>query len=248
MTSRRFFVAQSLPGSQEIVLESSVSKHISSVLRLRAGEEITLFNDDGGEYPAVITTLTKKNIVVQVGSQREIKPLSPLHTHLGMVVIKGSSMDYSIQKATELGVNEITPLLSERCSVRLSVDRQATRLRHWQQISLSSCEQCNWNYPPKVHSITTMSSWMEQVKADLKIILLPQGDGNFSTTDGHPQSVALLIGPEGGFTDSEISQADRSGFLSKRLGPRTLRADTVPAAVLTLVQYLWGDLKPDDVK
>lgn len=244
MRLRRFFVAQSIQGSKEIILNSTVSKYVSSVLRLRAGDEITLFSGDGGEYPAVITKIKRKNVVALVGTRQENKSPSPLDTHLGIVVIKGGEMDYSIQKATELGVNEITPLQSERCTVRLSAERQAKRLKHWQQISLSSCERCNWNYPPRVHPITGLSDWMDGVEADLKIILLPQGDGMLSAVDVSPQSVALLIGPEGGFTASEISQAAGLGFTQKRLGPRTLRADTAPTVALTLVQYLWGDFRP----
>lgn len=242
MRTRRFFVDQSLQAGKEITLDSRVSKHISSVLRLRAGDELTLFNGDGGEHAAVVTKFINRDIIVLVRAGRVNKPKSPLFTHLGIVVIKGSLMDYSVQKATELGVNEITPLQSERCTVRLSAEREAIRLNHWQQISLSSCEQCDWNYPPKLHPITSLSTWTDRVKADLKIILLPQGEGEFSATEAYPHSVTLLIGPEGGFTRAEISRARESGFLPKRLGPRTLRADTVPAAALTLVQYLWGDL------
>lgn len=242
MTTRRFFVDQYLQAGKEITLDSRVSKHVSSVLRLRTGDELTLFNGDGGEHAAVITKFINRDIVVLVGAGRVDKLKSPLFTHLGIVVIKGSLMDYSVQKATELGVDAITPLQSERCTVRLSAEREAIRLKHWKQISLSSCEQCDWNYPPKLYPITALSAWMDRVKADLKIILLPQGDGEFCATEGTPRSVTLLIGPEGGFTGAEISHARESGFLPKRLGPRTLRADTVPTAALTLVQYLWGDL------
>jgi|TARA_Y100000310_G_scaffold240524_2_gene244350 16S rRNA (uracil1498-N3)-methyltransferase len=242
MRPRRFFVDTPLQAGQEITLESRVSNHISSVLRLRAGDELTLFNGDGGEYSSVITRSIKRDIEVLVGARQVTKTKSPLGTHLGLVVIKGSLMDYSIQKATELGVTEITPLLSERCTVRLSEQRKANRLHHWKQISWSSCEQCDWNYPPILHPTTDLSEWMDAVIADLKIVLLPQADGALSATDARPRTVALAVGPEGGFTRSEMSQASQAGFVAKRLGPRTLRADTVPAAALTLVQYLWGDL------
>jgi len=147
-------------------------------------------------------------------------------------------MDWAIQKATELGVSEITPLSSERCEVRLNDERADKRLAHWRQIAISACEQCGRSVLPIIHSPVALRDWLA-VEADLKLVLHPVAEPLAS--HAKPQSLAFLIGPEGGLSQSEVEQAAGQGFLPARLGPRVLRTETAPVVALSVAQQLWGD-------
>lgn len=148
-------------------------------------------------------------------------------------------MDWAIQKATELGAAEITPVMTERCEVRLKDERADKRLLHWKQVAISACEQCGRSTLPIIHAPVTLAEWLGKVEADLKLVLHPVAEPLTSHTP--PSSLAFLIGPEGGLTDNEVAESQKAGFVSARLGPRVLRTETAPVVALAVAQQLWGD-------
>ncbi|MNI53319.1 Ribosomal RNA small subunit methyltransferase E [compost metagenome] len=148
-------------------------------------------------------------------------------------------MDWAIQKATELGANEITPIVSERCEVRLKDERADKRLAHWRQVAISACEQCGRSTLPIIHPPVTLADWIKGSDADLKLVLHPVAEP--LTSHEKPARLAFLIGPEGGLSDAEVEQAKGAGFQAARLGPRVLRTETAPVVALSVAQQLWGD-------
>ncbi|RBL67730.1 16S rRNA (uracil(1498)-N(3))-methyltransferase, partial [Pseudomonas sp. MWU13-2625] len=159
--------------------------------------------------------------------------------HLGQGLSRGERMDWAIQKATELGVSEITPIFSERCEVRLKDERADKRLLHWRQVAISACEQCGRSQVPVIHPPVLLADWIKQARADLKLVLHPVAQPLES--HAKPASLAFLIGPEGGLTDAEVDLSHTSGLLPARLAPRVLRTETAPVVALAVAQQLWGD-------
>ncbi len=238
----RFHVGQSLAAGQEILLPDDVTHHLVRVLRSEAGKRFWLFNGEGGAYEAELIEVGKKTAKAQLLDFVPDDHSSPLATHLGQVMSKGDRMDYAIQKATEMGVTEITPLSSERCELRLRGEERADKkLEHWRRIAISACEQCGRNRLPVIHDPVSVSEWQQQIKADLRLVMAPAA--NSGLPGSTPASIALLIGPEGGLSEGEISAACSTGFLPWQLGPRVLRTETAPVAALAILQSLFGDLK-----
>ncbi|MCH1580203.1 MAG: 16S rRNA (uracil(1498)-N(3))-methyltransferase, partial [Luminiphilus sp.] len=167
---------------------------------------------------------------------------SPVNTILGLCLSKGDRFDWAVQKATELGVSVIQPLESERVDFAIPEDRIEKRVAHWQQIAISACEQSGRVRVPKLSPPSTLLHWVGAVSADEKWAL-DGASGQQKLPETAPKTLALLVGPEGGLTDSEISAAQQSGFRSLRLGPRVLRTETAPVVALTLVNSRWGDIK-----
>lgn len=208
---------------------------------MQAQQEVIIFNDLAEQVSAHIESVNKKHVKVFINACLPGPPASSLHTHLGQVMSRGERMDYAIQKATELGVNEITPLFSRRCEVKLDATRQAKRLAHWQQIAISACEQSGRIDIPHIYPPALLNDWLERTHAQSKLVLHPHQTQPLASQQT-PVSCALLIGPEGGFTDQEVEQAQAQGYTGLNLGPRILRTETAPLAALTLLQYIWGDL------
>jgi 16S rRNA (uracil1498-N3)-methyltransferase len=236
----RVFTHQALTPNSTLALSESQSHYLSKVLRMQAGRELILFNGEGGEYSAEISAVHKKHVDVSVKEFSTENRQSHLQLELAIGVSRGERMDWVLQKATELGATKITPLITERTEVKLSGERADKKMEHWQQILISACEQCQRNLLPELSEPRNFSEWIDECNAELKFVLhhrdnkgLPQ---NTST-----QSVALLIGPEGGLDDDEIAQAITQKFSPLTLGPRVLRTETAPVAAISLVQYLWGD-------
>ena len=237
----RIYTAQALQPNTVIHLESGPSQHLARALRMQQGSELVLFDGRGGQYLAVISALGKKQVTVQTGSLDEREVESPLLIHLGIAISRGERMDWIIQKATELGVSRITPLSSERTEVKLKGERAEKKISHWQQIAISACEQCGRNRVPRVEPLTSLGQWTPGVEAELKLVLHHRADV-LPAESSPPGSIALLIGPEGGLSASEISAAESAGFKSLRLGPRVLRTETAPLAAITALQMKWGDI------
>lgn len=240
MKAPRIYTDQSLTDQHAIDLNENASSHVGRVLRMKAGDALRVFNGEGGQWLGQIEAVSKKTVTVQLREFMAENNESPLQTHLGQVLSRGERMDYAIQKATEMGVTQITPLFSERCEVKLQGDRIEKRLAHWQQIAISACEQCGRNIVPIINSPQKVSQWIIERDEELKFVLHHRTEKQLTGFD-MPCSVALFIGPEGGLTAQEIEQAQEHQFYPLSLGPRVLRTETAPIAVLALLQHYWGD-------
>jgi len=229
------------PGS-EVSLTGAAAAHVSRVLRLRAGDALTLFNGSGGEYAGTLLASKAGTVTVAVGEAREPVRESPLRTILAQGVSRGERMDLTVQKATELGVSQILPVLTERSVVRLDAQQTARKLGHWRRIAVAACEQCGRNRLPE---ITAPVSLKEMLRTDLKasthLLLSPEATLRVAELPRPTGAVTVLIGPEGGLTDEEDESVRAAGFLAVRLGPRVLRTETAALAVLTLLQREFGD-------
>lgn len=227
--------------SQSIVeLSESAARHISRVLRMKAGQIITVFNGQGISYQATIIESSKRHVSVKLEHENTSCVESPLHTHIGQCLSRGERMDFAIQKATEMGVSEITPLFSERCEVKLTGDRIQKRLAHWQHIIVSACEQSGRNQLPIIHPPQALESWVSQIQAEQKLVLHHRTSQQLQAMR-KPSTAAILIGPEGGLSSNEIQLSEQQGFSSLAMGPRVLRTETAPIAILALLHSQWGD-------
>jgi len=239
-TLPRIYTTDPLAINNKIELDSQASIHLIKVLRLTLGDELKLFNGDGCEYLACIIHAGKKNAEVEITDVLSTEPNVSFPLHLGQVISKGDRMDFTIQKATELGITDITPLWSERCDVRLKGDRLEKKMEHWQKVAISACEQSGRNKIPTIHPAMNYNDWASSVESDVKLVLHTRDQKPLSDIKS-PTSVALLVGPEGGLTDDEVSLCVQQEFSGLTLGPRILRTETAALAALSLFQYLWGD-------
>lgn len=238
MRLSRFFIDAPLSlGRHE--LPEAQAHYIGRVLRLAPGAAVQLFDGSGREYLGELVEVGKKSVSVELHEVFDGLAEPALRIHLGQGLSRGERMDWAIQKATELGVAEITPLVSERCEVRLKDERADKRLAHWRQIAISACEQCGRSVLPVIHAPVSLDDWQRQVQAELKLVLHPVAEPLAS--HARPSSLAFLIGPEGGLSDAEVEQAKHHGFHAARLGPRVLRTETAPVVALSVAQQLWGD-------
>jgi 16S rRNA (uracil1498-N3)-methyltransferase len=238
MRLSRFFIDAPLSlGEHE--LPEAQAHYIGRVLRMAEGDAVQLFDGSGHEFRGALLEVGKKRVRVQLDETFAGQTESPLRIHLGQGLSRGERMDWAIQKATELGVTEITPIVSERCEVRLKDERAEKRQAHWQQIAVSACEQCGRSVVPVIHPPMPLAQWLKSSDAELKLVLHPVAEPLISHSK--PGSLAFLIGPEGGLNDAEVDQAQDAGFHAARLGPRVLRTETAPVVALSVAQQLWGD-------
>ncbi len=236
----RIYTAQTLVTGDLIQLEEAASHHLSKVLRMQAGRELILFNGAGGEFAATINEVSKKYVSVLIAEHTADNRESSLQLELAIGISRGERFEWVLQKATELGVTKITPLITERTEVKTGGDRQEKLQDRWQHILISACEQCQRNLLPELSAPMQISDWLNTVNADLRFVLHHR-DSKTLPAEQKPQSVSLLIGPEGGLSENEIALAQAKNFAALTLGPRVLRTETAPVAAISLVQYLWGD-------
>lgn len=239
----RLYVDIPLVPESETELPDDAAHHLVRVLRATIGERLTLFNGQGGMYEAELVAAGKRDARVRLHALIPDDRSSPLHTHLGQVMSRGERMDYVIQKATELGVSEITPLSSERCELKLRGEERADKkLEHWRRIAIAACEQSGRNRLPVIHAPVSIEEWQTRVEADLKLVLAPAVSGSLGHDDT-VSKVALLIGPEGGLSEREIAAACEHGFRPWQIGPRVMRTETAPVAALAILQQYFGDFR-----
>lgn len=236
----RIFTEQALITGELLQLEDAASHHLGKVLRMQAGRELILFNGTGGEFAAIIQDVSKKYVTVAIAEHMADNRESPLQLELAIGISRGERFEWVLQKATELGVTKITPLITERTEVKVGGDRQEKLTDRWQQIIISACEQCQRNLLPELSAPIHIADWLASVNSDLRFVLHHR-DSKTLPADQKPQSATLLIGPEGGLSESEIALAQAKNFNALTLGPRVLRTETAPVAAISLVQYLWGD-------
>jgi 16S rRNA (uracil1498-N3)-methyltransferase len=243
MPISRIFQPISLSENTQVKLDEQASHHLARVLRASLHEEIILFNGAGGEYQAVITNIEKKTVTAEIKKYLEKNTESPIDLYLAQGISRGEKMDYTIQKAVELGVKKIIPLLTERCNVKLDAERRQKRIQHWQSIIISACEQSGRVIVPELVAPLTLQQWLPTVAADLCFTLAPKAQKKLQEYAVKPASkIVLLIGPEGGLSETEIQLSEQKGFLPLNLGPRILRTETAAVAALTALQCFFGDL------
>ena len=241
MRTPRLFSDQPLLVSTEVVLEGSAAQYLGKVLRARVGDSVILFDGQGQQGTATIKAIAKHSVSAQLDTITTPQTESSLQTHLGLCLSKGDRFDWAIQKATELGVGSISPLYSTRVDFTVPPERLAKRLSHWQHIVTSACEQSGRVRIPTVNAPTSLTHWVSETLADVKLVLHCDVHGT-SPLAAKPQSVALLIGPEGGLTDEEVATAERHHFQPWQLGPRILRTETAPVVALSVIGAQWGDM------
>jgi len=236
----RIYTQQNLIEGRELELDGAASHHLVTVLRMAAGRSVCVFNGDGEEYEATIVELRKKIAVLKIGSSREGVSESPLRSTLAVGISRGDRFDFALQKATELGVHCIVPLFCERSEVKLTGDRLDKKMDAWKKIIIGACEQSGRVKLPDLSASHSFVDYAASEKSALKLVLHHRADKKLSALP-KPDSVAVLIGPEGGLSETEIQLAQQQGFQALRLGPRVLRTETAPLAALTTLQLLWGD-------
>ena len=241
MRTPRLFSDQPLLVGTEVVLEGSAAQYLGKVLRARVGDTVILFDGQGQQGTATIKAIAKHSVSAQLDTITTPQTESSLQTHLGLCLSKGDRFDWAIQKATELGVSSISPLYSTRVDFTVPPERLAKRLSHWQHIVTSACEQSGRVRIPTVNAPTSLTHWVSETLADVKLVLHCDVHGT-SPLAAKPQSVALLIGPEGGLTDEEVATAERHHFQPWQLGPRILRTETAPVVALSVIGAQWGDM------
>lgn len=235
----RFHVDAPLSPGAMLELPPHVERHVTA-LRLPPGADITLFNGEGGEYGARLERIGRAGTWAKVGAFRDAGRESPLSITLVLGVSAGDRMDVAIQKSTELGVTAIQPVSVERSIVRLSDERAERRLAHWQAVAAAACEQCGRNRVPEVRRLMPLNDFLDAPPPGARLMLSPQGERGLRELQ-RDEAVTLLVGPEGGFAPYERERAIRQGFEAVRFGPRVLRTETAPLAVIAALQALWGD-------
>ncbi len=241
----RLYVETHLEGS-DIALPSKQAHYLRHVLRLRAGNEVIVFNGRGGECLAEIETLARDGAKLRITSISAPIPESELNLTLLQGIAKADAMDLIVQKATELGVRTIAPVVTEYCVVKLQAQRIQRRLEHWQRIAYSACEQSGRHAPPLVGEPQALEHSLEGLsKTGTRLVLDPMAETAFANgprVGNGAAPVCLLIGPEGGLSERDLMLADRAGFQRVKLGPRILRVETAAIAACTIAQANWGDL------
>ena len=238
----RLYCDLALSPGAEIALPEAAARHAVTVLRLQVGDTLNLFNGAGGEYRACIVAVNKRETRVRLIEFRPTERESPLDIALALGISAGERMDYSLQKATELGVTAIQPLATERSVVKLSGERADKRLQHWQHVVIAACEQCGRNRVPAVAPVQSFFNYLAQPTSGKRLLMLSPEAGTPLKRVTPATAVVLLIGAEGGLAPAEYQAAQASGFEPVSLGPRILRTETAPVAALAVLQVLWGDI------
>lgn len=232
----RFYIETDLAVDTLVELTETVFHHWVKVLRAQIGEQATLFNGQGGEYEVELTDISKKSAIVKVNNFNPINRVTKFSTLLGQVMSKGDRMDYAIQKAVELGVSKIQLLTSERCEMRLKYDRDQKKLDHWQGIAIAACEQCGLNIVPEILAPLSLEQWLTSELPTTRLVLAPNKE-EVNALANVTTDLALLIGPEGGLSDTEINNANQKGFINWCIGERVLRTETAPVVALSILNY-----------
>lgn len=226
-----------------ILLTPTASHHVTTVMRAKINEPLTLFNGEGGEYQGYITEIAKKKVSVHITSFEPRDTESTLELYLAQGISRGEKMDYTIQKAVELGIKKIIPLFTERSSVKLDQERAAKRLNHWQSIAISAAEQSGRTGIPEIVLPMPLTEALPSMEADWRFILTPEASLTMASQPLEKNKrILLLIGPEGGFSPHEIQTATQYHFLPLSLGPRILRTETAAVVAIALFQSYFGDL------
>jgi len=236
----RFYVDCPLAPYSELLLPDAVARH-AQVLRLQAGDALTLFDGRGGEYPAQVLEMGKRQVKVALGAYDGISRESPLQLTLVQALSAAERMDYTVQKATELGVTAICVVQSAYCSYKLGAERLDKRMAHWQAVAVSAAEQCGRTQIPTISApVKYQEALLGLPAADVRLLLSPIAGRPLHELPASAASAIALIGPEGGFSDEEEAMARDAGYLPLLLGPRIFRTETVAPVIAALLQARYG--------
>ena len=236
----RFYLPAPLAPHTTFSLPDNIVRHIH-VLRLNAGDNITLFNGTGSDFDATLQEIGKRHAECHITAQRQPENESALNITLVQAVSSGERMDFTLQKSVELGVRAIQPMISERCVVRLSGDRADKRVQRWQDIVIAACEQSGRSIVPTVLPIVSFSDYLRQMPPELHLMMSLRRATTLRDIAPAPQTLRLMIGPEGGWTPAEEQAALAAGVQTITLGKRVLRTETAAMAAMAAMQVLWGD-------
>lgn len=240
MRISRLYTHQALTLDQQIELTEDNAHYVRTVLRLKKDQTITLFNGHSGEFLCTLAEVSRKRVMVDINEYNNRTVESPLKIILGLGISRGDKMDWAVQKSVELGVNKITPLITERCVIKFRGDKKLQRLQHWKNIVQHATEQCGRTVLPELYEIEVLSVWVQK-QTGLKVFLDPHAEKSLKELKVIDMQVTFLSGPEGGFSHQERELAIAAGFIPIRLGRRVLRTETASLAAISAVQMLWGD-------
>ncbi len=239
----RVHVPAPLAAGRPCAVQGDAANHIARVLRLAVGDALTLFDGAGGEYAGRIQAIAKGTVIVEVGERCAVERESPLSLTLAQGVSRGERMDWVVQKAVELGVSRLVPVLTERSVVRLDPRQALSKQRHWQGIAIAACEQCGRDRIPEVAMPVPLAQLLDGLAPEgSRLLLSPEGGATLADLESVHASLTVLIGPEGGLSEAERRAARAQGFQALRLGPRVLRTETAAVAALAVLQHRFGDL------
>ena len=238
----RFYQPEPLAVGQVIELSASNHRHAIQVLRLKASETLILFNGEGGEYYAQLEEVTKKHSTVSLQRYDDSERESPLNITLALALIKPEKMDYALQKAVELGVSAIQPLMTDRSIIRIKAAQLEKKMSRWGGIIIGACEQSGRTRIPELFDPLSLANYIQQESSALCLTMLPTAKQTLHDIAKPEHAIELVIGPEGGFTNTEEALLQEAGTTPLSFGPRILRAETAALAGLTAIQAAWGDL------
>ncbi len=242
MSTPRFYYQAKLAPGAIVTLPENAAIHASRALRLQVGDAAILFNGDGNDYGCELLSIKKNTVIAKVKTLSRVDNESPLKVTLAQAISSGDRMDFTIQKAVEMGVSVIQPIASQRSVVKLSGERADKRREHWQNVVISTCEQSGRALVPEVNAPLTLANWLGTAPAfSARIMLSPTAALTLQELPIPQGEICLLIGAEGGLTPEEIDLSTRQNFIPVRLGKRILRTETAALAALAAIQTLWGD-------
>lgn len=243
MRKTRVFVETALAPGGTVDITGGTAHYLDRVLRLREGALVELFDGRGGSFDAEILGRERKTVSLRLirrsGEDRE----SPLALTLIQGISRGQHMDYTVQKAVELGIRRIVPVYTDFSNIRMDADRARKKLDHWRGVIISACEQCGRNLLPEIAPPVAITAWLPQDDNPLKLVLHPDAEPDAAMAQKPGGPVSLLCGPEGGFSDEEYAAALSAGYQPVSLGPRILRTETAAVAAIVRCQTLWGDMQ-----
>lgn len=238
----RLYIPLPLEARSRVVLPDGPAHKVREVLRARTGAQLTVFDGRGGEYPGILTRCQRDCVEVELGDRQPVVRESALEITLAQGISRGERMDYTLQKAVELGVTRIVPVTASRSQVKLDGDRAARRLAHWQGIIVHACEQSGRDRLPLLDDLQSLPEFAGADRAAVRLTLAPGARAPLAACGRGARSFSLVIGPEGGLDPREIALLEAAAYQPVRLGPRILRTETAALVALTVLQLLAGDL------
>ena len=241
MRLSRIFIPEGLMVGETVVLEGQAAHYLTRVLRLSVADAVTLFNGNGEDYSGVVREIDRQRVLISLSEKRDPGTESPLKIKLVQAISRGERMDYTVQKAAELGVYSVQPLFTSRVAVRLDDKRRAKRLEHWRGVVKSACEQCGRALVPQILEPLSLTEWLADEGDTQRLVLDPDAGFKLSKCGISGDSVSVLIGPEGGLSPDEIKQMTAKGVTGVSLGPRIFRTETAGPAAIAVLQVIAGD-------